>query len=265
LYPKIIELGPLTLHTYGLLLALAFFSGAVILSRLVVREGLQASRAWDFAFVVIISALVGAKIFMVGSNLSYYLEHPSHFVSLGFWQAGGAYFGGLIGAIAFSYWYISRSSDLSFWVMADASGPAVALGQSIGRLGCFGAGCDYGKVTEQPWAVIFTSDYAHQKVGVPLNVSLHPVQLYESVGTFFLFLFLMWMHARRRFTGQVFAAYLIGYGVLRFFNEYFRGDRGRGILLDGAISVHQLIALTLVVISLVVIYLGKSKSSYGRA
>ena len=82
---------------------------------------------------------------------------------------------------------------------------------------------------------------------------------------FVLFLFLMWMHTHKRFTGQVFAAYLVGYGVLRFVNEFFRGDRSRGILFDGAISVHQLIALTLVAISLVIIYFGKSKSSYGRA
>ncbi len=209
MYPKILELGPITLHSYGLLLALAFLSATALVARLADREQVPRSRAWDLAFVVILSALVGAKLLMVLNNFDYYFSQPSRFVSLGFWQAGGAYFGGLIGATVGSYWYISRSSDLNFAVMADAAAPAIALGQTIGRLGCFGAGCDYGKPTSQPWGVTFTSEYANQNVGVPLNVTLHPTQLYESVGSFLLLLILLWIHTRRRFKGQVFASYLM--------------------------------------------------------
>ena len=149
--------------------------------------------------------------------------------------------------------------------MADAAAPAIALGQSIGRLGCFAAGCDYGTSSGLPWAVTFTSDYAYQNIGLPLNVSLHPVQLYESAGAFFLFLLLLRLHASRGFQGQIFATYLMGYGVLRFVNEFFRGDRDRGLLFDGNISVHQLIAAALVVAALLVFYFGRSKSSLGRA
>ncbi len=265
MYPKIFELGPITLHSYGLLLALAFLSGTALLARLASRDEVPVGRAWDLAFVIILSALLGAKLLMIADNLSYYLEQPSRFVGLEFWQAGGAYFGGLIGAVAGSYWYISRSCDLSFWVMADAAAPAIALGQSIGRLGCFAAGCDYGTSSGLPWAVTFTSDYAHQNVGVPLNVSIHPVQLYESAGAFVLFLLLLRLHAPRGFQGQIFATYLMGYGVLRFVNEFFRGDRGQGLFFDGNISLHQLIAVALVVAALLVFYFGRSKSSLGRA
>ncbi len=261
MYPKILELGPVTLHSYGLLLALAFLSGTALLARLASRDDVPSSRAWDLAFVIILSALLGAKLLMVADNLDYYLELPSRFVNLEFWQAGGAYFGGLIGAVAGSYWYIRRSPDLSFGIMADAAAPAIALGQAIGRLGCFGAGCDYGTPSERPWAVTFTSDYAHQNVGVPLGVSLHPVQLYESAGAFVLFLLLLGLHGRRRFRGQVFATYLMGYGVLRFMTEFFRGDRDSGLLFDGHISVHQLIALSLVIVALIVFYSSRSPSS----
>ncbi len=264
MYPKILELGPITLHSYGLLLALAFLSATALLARLAAREQVPASRSWDLAFVVILSSLLGAKLLMVLTNFSYYVSQPSRFVSLEFWQAGGAYFGGLIGAILGSYWYISRSSDLEFPVMADAAAPAIALGQTIGRLGCFGAGCDYGKPTSLPWGVTFTSEYASQNVGVPLNVTLHPTQLYESVGALLLFFLLLWIHGHRRFAGQVFAVYLMGYGLLRFANEFFRGDRGRGLLFDGQVSVHQLIAVGLILAALLVLYSARKKSNPQR-
>ena len=265
MYPKILELGPITLHSYGLLLALAFLAATALLARLAVRAQVPASRAWDLAFVVILSSLVGAKLLMVLNNFNYYLSQPSRLVSLEFLQAGGAYFGGLIGAILGSYWYISRSSDLEFPVMADAAAPAIALGQTIGRLGCFGAGCDYGKPTSQPWGVTFTSEYANQNVGVPLNVTLHPTQLYESAGALLLFFILLWTHGRRHFAGQVFATYLMGYGLLRFVNEFFRGDRDRGLLLDGQVSVHQLIAIGLILAALIIFYSARKKSNPQRA
>ncbi len=265
MYPKILELGPITLHSYGLLLALAFLCATTLLARLAARDQVVRNRAWDLAFVVIVSALLGAKLLMVLDNLDYYLSEPSRFVGLEFWQAGGAYFGGLIGAILGSYWYISRSSDLNFSVMADAAAPAIALGQTIGRMGCFGAGCDYGKPTDQPWGVTFSSEYANQNVGVPLNVAIHPTQLYEAAGALVLFFVLLRMHARRRFRGQVFASYLLGYGVLRFANEFFRGDRDRGLLFDGTVSVHQLIAVGLVVAALIVFYLARKRTNLQRA
>ncbi len=261
MYPKILELGPVTLHSYGLLLAFAFLSATALLGRLAAREQVPRSRAWDLAFVVILSSLLGAKLLMVLDNFDYYISQPSRFMSLEFWQAGGAYFGGLMGAILGSYWYISRSSDLNFAVMADAAAPAIALGQTIGRLGCFGAGCDYGKPTSQPWGVTFTSEYANQNVGVPLNIALHPTQLYESIGAFLLFFILLRIHARRRFKGQVFATYLMGYGLLRFANEFFRGDRVRGLLFEGQVSTHQLIAVGLVLAALIIFYSARKRSN----
>lgn len=263
MYPKILELGPLTLHSYGLLLALAFLSATALMARLSARDGVARNRAWDLAFVIILSALAGAKLLMVLNRFDEYASDPSRFLGLEFWQAGGAYFGGLLGAILGSYWYISRSSDLKFSVMADAAAPAIALGQAIGRLGCFGAGCDYGKPTGRPWGVVFTSEYAHQNVGVPLNVALHPTQLYEALGAFVLFLLLLGLHARRRFKGQVFAVYLMGYGLLRFTNEFFRGDRDRGLWFDGQVSVHQFIAAGLVITALIVFYTARRRSSPG--
>ena len=265
MYPKIIELGPITLHSYGLLLALAFLSATALLAGLGERDKIPRNRAWDLGFVVIISALLGAKVLMVLTNLEYYAAQPSRFLSLGFWQAGGAYFGGLIGAVAGSYWYMSRSSDMHFWPVADAAAPSIALGQAIGRLGCFGAGCDYGKPSDLPWAVTFTSDYAHQNVGVPLNVALHPAQLYESFATLLLFVILYRIHAVRRFKGQVFACYLIGYGLIRFVNEFFRGDMDRGLLFGGQVSLHQLISIGLIVAAAAIFFHNRATPARPRS
>ncbi len=245
MFPKLFDLGPVTIHTYGLLLATAFLVSTALLARLLEREGVARARAWDLGFVVIVSALLGAKLLMVATNWSYYSSDFSRLLSLEFWQAGGAFFGGLLGALLGSYLYVRRVPGLSFWTVADAAAPAIALGQTIGRLGCFAAGCDYGSPANVPWAVTFSSDYAHRNVGIPLNVPLHPVQLYEAAGALVLFFLLLRVHGRRRFRGQVIGLYFVGYGVLRFVNEYFRGDRVPGFGIDGLVSVHQLISLLL--------------------
>ncbi|MFQ5739379.1 MAG: prolipoprotein diacylglyceryl transferase [Acidobacteriota bacterium] len=259
MFPKLVSLGPLTIHTYGLMLATAFLMGTALLARLAEQEGLPRQRAWDLGFVVILSALAGAKLLMVLGNLSYYLNQPSRLFALEFWQAGGAYFGGLLGAIIGSAIYIHRQPQLGFWGVADAAAPAIALGQSMGRVGCFAAGCDYGTPSRLPWAVTYTSQYAHQNVGVPLGVAVHPVQLYESLGAFLIFLVLLAFHRRRRFPGQVFSLYLLSYGALRFLDEFFRGDAGRGFVLHGLLSVPQLISLLLLIAAPILYFVNRPR------
>lgn len=251
MFPRLLELGPITLHTYGLLLATAYLTAILLTSRLAEKEGVPANHVWDLGLVVIISALVGAKLLLVLTDMGGYLAQPSRLLSVEFWQAGGVFYGGFIGAVAGAALWVSRSPDLKFWTIADGAAPAIALGQSIGRVGCFAAGCDYGKATGLPWAVTFTSEYAHQHVGVPLNVTLHPTQLYESGATFLLFWILLGIYRKRRFTGQVFCSYLVLYGVTRFLLEFFRGDVGRGFVFGGLLSTSQFISLLIVPVGLV--------------
>ncbi len=246
MFPKIAELGPITIHTYGLLMATSFLVATALLARLAEKDGVPRARAWDLGFVIIICALLGAKLLMVLHNFDDYWQDPSKFLSLSFWQAGGAYYGGLVGATLGSLLYLRNDPRLDFLTVADAAAPAIALGQAIGRLGCFAAGCDYGTKSELPWAVTFTDPYAGDNVGVPLGVPLHPVQLYESLGTLVLFLGLLWFRSRRRFKGQILFAYFAGYGLLRFFLEFFRGDPGRGAILDGSLSIPQAISLAVI-------------------
>lgn len=249
--PKLVDLGPLPIHTYGVLLALALLTAIWFAARLAEQDGVSRSLTWDLGFVVVISGIIGAKLLLVIVEWDYYRANPGRLFSMEFLQAGGVYYGGFIGALLGGFWFIRRHPSLSFWRMADAAAPAVALGQAIGRLGCFSAGCDYGCPTSVPWAVTFTSEYAHRMVGTPLNVPLHPYQLYESGGTFILFLALWWGFRRRDFFGQIFCFYLMGYGTLRFFLEFFRGDIDRGFVFGGLLSTSQLISVLIVPAGLV--------------
>lgn len=254
MYPRIFELGPITLHSYGFLLAIAYLAAIKVAARLAEREGIPSQRTWDLGLVIIIFAILGAKVLLVLTDLRGFVNAPSRLISLGFWQAGGVYYGGLLGATIGAVWYVRGHSDLKFWKIADAAAPAIALGQSIGRLGCFAAGCDYGKPSELPWAIQFTSEYAHKYVGVPINVLLHPSQIYESLTTFCIFLLLLWHNSNKRFPGQIFLMYLFYYGLARFGLEFFRGDVDRGFIFSGTLSTSQFISLVVLVMAVFIYF-----------
>jgi phosphatidylglycerol---prolipoprotein diacylglyceryl transferase len=243
-------LGPITLHTYGFLLALAFVVGLWIANRQARRAGLDPARVTDMAVYVLIGGLLGAKIMLVVVEWPFYVRNPRELLSI--LQSGGVFYGGLLGALPVAWWY-SRRHALDGWRTADVMAPGVAIGQVIGRLGCFSAGCCYGRPTSVPWAVTFRDAYATRQVGTPLDIPLHPTQLYESLSVTVLFVFLLWLSRRRRFRGQVMLAYLFGYAVIRFVIEFYRGDASRGTVLGGWVSTSQFIAI-LVVLGVAVLY-----------
>lgn len=236
-------LGPFTLHTYGVLLAIAFLAGLWVASRQAKREGLDAGKVTDMAVWVLIAGLVGAKVLLVALDWRHFARQPREILSI--FQSGGVFYGGLVGGLLVAWWY-ARHYDLPGWRTADVLAPGVIIGQAIGRLGCFSAGCCWGKPTQVPWAVTFTDIYAARQVGTPMDVAVHPSQLYESAAAFLLFLFLLWLARRKRFHGQVALAYIALYSVIRFTLEFWRGDPDRGTWFGGTFSTSQLIALVLI-------------------
>jgi phosphatidylglycerol:prolipoprotein diacylglycerol transferase len=236
------SLGPLTLHSYGVLLALAFLAGLWVASRQARRAGLDSGRITDMAVYVLIAGLIGAKVLLLVVEWDYYSANTGELLSL--FQSGGVFYGGLLGALPVAWWY-ARRHRLAGWATADVLAPGVAIGQAIGRLGCFAAGCCYGRPGSAPWCLPFRDPYAARTVGTPLDVPLHPVQIYESLACFAILGFLLWLAGRKRFPGQVTLAYLSLYAVVRFTIEFFRGDPNRGTVLGGALSTSQFIAVVL--------------------
>src|SRR5262249_4889898 len=130
---------------------------------------------------------------------------------------------------------------------------ALSLGQGIGRLGCFFAGCCYGKACDLPWAVTFSDPRAAELTGVPLGTPLHPTQLYHAAADFGVLGVTAWFMRRRRFDGQAFWIYLLLYSVLRAVVETWRGDTVRGVWFGGRLSTSQIISLPVAALSIVML------------
>lgn len=246
MFPILIRIGPVTVHTYGFFMALGVAAALWFIYVQAKRLGYDTNRLLDASFWIILVSLLGAKLILFFSHFSYYLENPGELLSLA--RSGGVFQGGLTFGVIFAIIYF-RKKKIPLWPVADLVGPAVALGHGFGRLGCFSASCCYGRECSLPWAVVFKSEYAHELTGIPLNTPLHPVQLYEAILNFLNFLILWAVLRRRRFSGQVFSLYIINYSLIRFFTEYFRGDHEskayllRGETAFGSLSLPQLYCL----------------------
>ncbi len=251
MHPRLLTTPYFTLHTFGVLLAAAYLAALWWITRSAKREGLDPERMMSLGLWAIVGAVIGAKLLMVLRTLPEYLADPSQLWALSTLQSAGDFYGGFLGALAAVAVYFARTPQLRVWRTADICAPAIALGQAIGRVGCFMAGDDYGSPATVPWAVRFTDPDAYSIGGAPLGVPLHPVQLYESAVCLALFLFLVRLSRRRRFDGQVILSYTLLYAAARFLLEFVRGDEDRGFLLQGLLSTSQFIALLLAAASVV--------------
>jgi len=245
-FPRLFHIGSFNVPTYGLLVATGVLIGLWISVRNSEKQGINGEHAWNLGILVVLCGIVGAKILYIVVDWSYYMAHPSEIFSLGTLQAGGVFSGGLLGALAAAIWYI-RKNHMPALGTCDAFAPGLAMGHAIGRLGCFAAGCCYGKETTHFWGVTFTNPLANAWTGTPLGKSLEPTQLFESAVELANFFILTWMLKRKKFEGQVFGAYLFLYGIARYFLEFLRGDPGRGEVFGGIMTGTQLISIGLVI------------------
>ena len=231
---------------YGVLLALGILSAMWVGVRLAGRDGLDRRRAYDLALATVGASLIGSKLLMLATEPA--LLAPDRLFSRDFLSSGGVYFGGFLGAVAGSI-LCARVYDLPWWRIADAFAPAISLGQAIGRLGCFAAGCCWGTRCDAPWGVVFPAA-AHAVTGVPDGIPIHPVQLYETALSLAIFVALLAIWKRKTVAGQVLCAYLMLYGAARFTLEFWRDDpRGDvlGLTTATGLSTSQMIGLACVV------------------
>jgi phosphatidylglycerol:prolipoprotein diacylglycerol transferase len=221
MHPILVKLGPVTIHSYGFMMALGVAMALWFMYRQAKARGLDAPRLLDAAFYIMIVSLVGAKLVLFVGNISFYLKNPRELLWIA--RSGGVFQGGLAFGVVFALWYF-RKHKLPTWRISDIAAPSLALGHGFGRIGCFLAGCCYGRDCHLPWAATFHSEYAHNLTGIPLSQPIHPVQLYESVLNFANALVLYLVLRKKKFSGQVFCLYIINYSVIRYFTEFFRGD-----------------------------------------
>ena len=245
MHPRLLTTPFFTLPTFGVLLASAYIAGYWWLIREGRRDRLDVDALASLGIWAIVGAILGAKALMILRAFPEYAAAPSGLFSLSVLVSAGDFYGGFIGALIASAVFFRRHPRLPFWRAADLCGPAIALGQAIGRVGCFMAGDDYGRPTQLPWAVTFTDPDAASIGGAPLGMPLHPVQLYESAICLVLFAVLVRLSRHKRFDGEVILAYTLLYAAARFILEFFRGDDDRGFIFGGLLSTSQFIALIL--------------------
>ncbi|MGA2193089.1 MAG: prolipoprotein diacylglyceryl transferase [Nitrospirota bacterium] len=224
MHPILFKLGPLTVHTYGLLIATAFLAAMTFAAHEGKRKGIDPDRMLDLGLWILVAAIVGSRVFQVAVEHKYYFRNPIEILEI--WKGGLVFYGGFIFAVFVGVWYLSKHK-MPVWKTADVLAPCIALGQAIGRLGCLSAGCCFGKPTSLPWGITFTDP---DSLANPLGLPLHPTQAYESIGDFLIFAFLFLYRKRIKFDGQLFWMYVIMYSVLRFVIEFFRGDAERGFV-----------------------------------
>ncbi len=234
------RLGHFTVGTYGLFYALGFLLAlrlAVFYAR---REGIDTARIVDLGIVALLAGFVGAKALLYLLDIRAYLADPMQM--LRDLRSAGVFYGGFGLAALVALLYVRRHR-LPLGRVADLMSPPLALGQAIGRLGCFAAGCCYGKACDLPWAVTFTDARAYQLTGVTLGAPLHPTQIYHALSDLLILIITASLMKRRRFSGQVFWVYVLTYAILRFIVEFFRGDTVRGLFFGARVSTSQVIAV----------------------
>ena len=245
MHPILFHIGSFPIYTYGVLVASGVLISLWFGTRYAPRAGLTGDFMWNLSIYGILLGLIASKVWLIVSDWSYYSANPGEIFSIATFQSAGTFYGGVIGAVILIVVY-SRIHKAPLLAVFDVGAIMISLGHAIGRLGCFVAGCCYGKPTSLPWGVTFTDPVAERIAGTPLGIRLHPTQLYESAAEFLNFGLLVWLASERRATGQILGAYFVFYGIERGTIEFFRGDPGRTLMFHDRVSLMQLVSVALI-------------------
>ena len=245
MYPILYKIGPIHLYTYGFFLALGFLTAILVAGREAKRLGLPEGHFYDLCFYIILAAIVGSRLLFVIVDPVPFLQNPLRIFAV--WEGGLVFHGGLIAALATAFFFMRRH-QMPWRPTLDSLAVGMPLGVALGRIGCFMAGCCFGKPTDLPWAVAFT----HPESLCPIQEPLHPTQLYEAILSTMVFGVVFWLRKRKRFDGQILATYFLLAGLVRFTVEFFRAStsidpRGAEILFH--MPATQVFALGLAIVS----------------
>jgi phosphatidylglycerol:prolipoprotein diacylglycerol transferase len=238
MYPYVVDWTVFGIHihppTYGVLLATAFSAGYFLSIWRALKLGEDPKEIENIFLWVVIASVLGSRLFHVCfEEPAYYWNHPAKIVAI--WEGGYTFYGALLASMLAIFIYV-RWKKLDFLQIGDIAAPGTALGLAIGRVGCYAAGCCWGRQTKVRWAVVFSRPDSFCDLR---NVPLHPTQLYEAVGALLLFFYLQWRFTRRRYAGQILFEGLLIYSILRYVIEFYRGDEYRGYIIQNWVSYSQ--------------------------
>ncbi|RMI04822.1 MAG: prolipoprotein diacylglyceryl transferase [Calditrichaeota bacterium] len=246
MHPELVRIGPVIVSSYGLMLALSFIIGISLSTRLAAKRGVSKDDVINLAFVIMLSAIVGARLMYVVFHLDEFRGRWEYTFlpiqrdgSIGL--SGLVLLGGVIGALLAGLVYI-KYKKLPFWKISDSIAPSLALGIFLGRIGCFLNGCCFGKACDLPWGVQFPPTSPAGAIMGPVH--LHPTQLYSSFYGLIIFGVLMWLERRQPQPGTLSAVFLVLYGVARFTVDFFRFYESQMFVFPG-LDVNQLISLVM--------------------
>jgi phosphatidylglycerol:prolipoprotein diacylglycerol transferase len=237
--PIILQIGPLSIRWYGVLIMAGVILGLVLAGREAKRQDVSIELIYDLFFYMILCAVVGARLYYVIFSWDLYRNNIKEVFA--FWHGGLAIHGAVMGGVASALIY-ARLKRLSFWQFADICAPSLILGQAIGRWGNFFNQEAFGRPTDLPWGIFI--DEAHRPIQYLQQTHFHPTFLYESLWNFSVFLFLLWVRRKKGIIrGDVFLAYLMLYSFGRFWIEGLRTDS----LMFAGFRIAQVVSLFLII------------------
>lgn len=257
--PILFQIGPIPIHTYGLLIAIGFLLAMSLVGKFAKRAGLPADPVIDLAFMMLLVGFIGARVLFAFTQLSTFVSDPIAIFRV--WEGGLVFYGGPLAAIPFGIWRL-RKLGIPVWRALDVYAPGLALAHMFGRFGCIAAGCCYGKPTGTSFGFRFHSEVVDPSLW---DIPLHPTQAYEASGLFILFLVLARLQKTKRFDGHVALTYLLAYPLLRSVVEIFRGDLVRGFVIDGVLSTSQFLSLLVFLAAFMMLVLRLRALKPGRA
>jgi len=242
MYPELLKIGSISIKTYGFFVALGFIAGLEYIKKNSGKFGFDKNLVTDLSFYLLISGIIGARIFYVILDFHYYRNNLLDIFKV--WQGGLVFYGGFIFSLVVGLIYCFKK-NINIFKIFDLFAPGIFLGLSIGRLGCLCAGCCYGKETDLPWGIIFTNP----ECLAPIGKKIHPTQIYESIFCFINFLILNKKNNKKLFDGTTFFTGVLLYSVYRFLIEFLRGD-DRGSLILGMYP-SMFISIIIIIVSII--------------
>lgn len=244
---ELFSIGPFTVHGYGAMIAFGIICCIFMGMYRAKKRDMNAEAVLDIAIVGVFFGYIGAKLLYVIVELPHFIEHPMDIIASNGFVVYGGIIAGALAAIVYC-----RKKELAFMEYFDLCVPSIAIAQGFGRLGCFLAGCCYGRQTDAWYGVVFPAGSM-----APAGVKVIPTQIVSSLGDFLIMGFLLMYSCRAKYTGNVGAMYMLLYGLGRFFIEYLRND-DRGAV--GIFSTSQMISIVIVAGAVFLFYWNKKRS-----